>query len=125
MSRFDCEPENRILVRCDAVENTVEKGRPCLVLSGLLVKQIHRGGTAAGEVDFEVVSSHEEMPTFPAAGATIGLFPFPHGTVPSLTVVDRMIGQIFGGPVLFLFCIYDVQFDASGFIGNVYSVREV
>jgi hypothetical protein len=31
---------------------------------------------------------------------------------------------VWAGPVLFLFCLYDLGFDASGYLGRVFAVRE-
>jgi hypothetical protein len=113
------------LVRCDRVEQGVENDEPCTVLCAKLVMPVH---TARGEIEFQAVEwvnqKEDELPKLPRPGARVCLIPYPHGLAPSLIVGDCRVCRVWGGPVFFLFCIYDAQFNASGFLGKVFVVRE-
>jgi hypothetical protein len=113
-----------ILVKIDDADHVIEKGKPCIVLCGKLVRPSKMGGSDPERVEFEVVTS-DDLPPFPRLKNKVGLVPYPHGTVPSLIVEERRIAKVLWGPVHFLFCIFDTQFDVSQLMGRVFAVEEV
>ena len=118
-----------ILIKFTDVDHVVEKGKPCIVLSGKLVRPIKTVGTESGEAEFEVVTwdnpNSDEWRILPNLDRKVSLVPYPHGTAPRLTFDNCPIYKVWGGPVLFLFCIYDTRFDISECIGRIYSLEEL
>jgi hypothetical protein len=117
------------LVRCDRVEHVVEDDEPCTMLCAKLVMPVHTAHLDSGEGEYQAVEwvnqNEDKLPKLPRPGATVCLVPYPHGVAPSLIVGDCRVYKVWAGPVLFLFCLYDAQFDASGFLGKVFVVREI
>jgi hypothetical protein len=112
-----------ILVKCTNTDKVIEKGKPCIVLSGKLVRPT---GDSSG--DYEIVTWYnspvDELQVLPSKDKSIGLFRFPDAVVPSLIIGDWRVHKIWDGPVLFLFCIYETEIDVSSLIGNIFSVKE-
>jgi hypothetical protein len=115
------------LVRCDGVQRVVEDGDPCTVLCARLVMATGTGDAGSGGDEYRAVEwtnqPEGELPKLPRPGATVCLVPHPHGVAPVLIVGDCGVYCVWGGPVLFLFCLYDPSFDASGYLGKVFAVR--
>src|SRR5262245_57962054 len=116
------------LVRCDGVERVVEDGDPCPVLCARLVMPVTTADRHLGESEYQAIEwanqPEDELPKLPRPGTTVSLVPYPRGGAPTLIVGDCRVYKVWAGPVLFLFCLYGPGFDASGYLGKVFAVRE-
>jgi hypothetical protein len=117
------------LVRCDSIDQVVEDGDPCTVLCARLVMPTNKAERASGESEYRAVEwvnqPDDELPSLPRPGATVCLAPYPQGVSPTLIVGDCRLFLVWAGPVLFFFFLYVAEFDASGFLGKVFVVREI
>jgi hypothetical protein len=115
------------LVRCDGVKQVVENGDPCTVLCARLVVPVNSSDPGFGG-EYQAVEwvnqPDDELPKLPRSGATVYLVPHPDRATQTLVVGDCRVYRVWAGPVLFLFCLYDAGFDASGYLGRIFSVRE-
>jgi hypothetical protein len=118
-----------ILVKCTSYKHTDDKGNPCILLIGELIRPIKTGATDGTDVEYEVViwtnNTKELLPNCPSPDKQLGLVPYPHGTAPSLIAPKRDIFGVLGGPLCFFFRIYDTQVDVSEMIGKIYSIKVV
>jgi hypothetical protein len=116
------------LVRCDSADRVIEDGNPCTVLCARLVVPAGNNDAGPGGGGYRVVEwsnqPEGEFPELPPPGATVCLVPHPHGVAPVLIAGDCRLFYVWAGPVLFFFFLYDPGFDASGYLGKVFAIRE-
>lgn len=111
-----------ILMQCEDVDRVVENGKQCIVISGKIVRPTRTPNGDLGEIRFEPVL-FDGTDCISDLGQKLSLVPYPHGTSPSLITDDRRIFGVYGG-ALHLYClVYDLQFDTSELIGNIYIIE--
>jgi hypothetical protein len=115
-----------ILVKCDHFDSVVENGKPCGLLCAKAVMQVSAN---PGKPEFQVVTwtnaKNDVFTNISGYTKMVCLDPYPSTSAPSLIADECKVYKVWGGPVLFLFCIYDDRFDASAYLGNIYSVNDI
>src|SRR5262245_29591437 len=115
-----------ILVKCSSYRNTNDKGVPCILLVGELIRPVKTGTIDGVDAGYEVVTwtnnTNELLPDCPSPDKKLGLVPYPQGSAPVMVICKRDIYGVWGGPLYFFFCIYDIHTDVSEMIGGLYSI---
>jgi hypothetical protein len=117
-----------ILVTCERSDSGIEKGSPCAFITAVRVVPEVSVTNMAEETKFETVEwcypKDDDLDNFPG-GKPVGLFPIQHPEEASLIVEDCRVARVYGGPVVFVFCVFDASLDCSKFVGNTYAVKVI
>jgi hypothetical protein len=115
-----------LLLQCRNAQQTEDEGKSCVLITSIVVRPKETSVGPKGDSIVEYVEVHRtKLPEDYVPSGQLVLTQYPGGEVTSLTVEHYSVGALFSGPVMFFFTIYGIGFDASPFIGNVYSVKEV